>query len=135
MSSGYWAANLMRRTDQWRDILRRLTGRGTYPHQFAFLLLLPFRGLILSPKALIKRLGLKQNLRVLELGPGPGYFSVEVARNVPHGQLCLVDIQHEMLQKARRRIRRTGLANTSYVQASAMALPFLPETFDIAFLV
>lgn len=125
----------MTRIEQWRDVLRRVTGRGTYPHQFAFLLLLPFRGLILSPKVLVQRLCPKQTSRVLEVGPGPGYFSIHVARSVPSGHLCLVDIQREMLQKARRRIRRAGIKNTSFVQASATELPFRPETFDVAFMV
>jgi CAAX protease family protein len=119
----------------WRDVWSRLTGRGTYPHQLAFLLLIPLRSLIFSPRQLASRLNLKDNARVLELGPGPGFFSVEIARRVPQGRLCLVDIQHEMLQKARARLRRAGLDNVSFAQASASALPFAPESFDTAFLV
>lgn len=120
---------------QLRDAWRRFAGRGTYPHQFGFLLVLPIRSLILSPRVLVARLRLSQTSRVLELGPGPGFFSVQVACSVPRGHLCLVDIQHEMLNMARRRIRRAGISNTSFVQASATELPFSSETFDVAFLV
>lgn len=119
----------------WRDVWSRLTGRGTYPHQLAFLLLIPLRSLMFSPRQLASRLHLTDNARVLELGPGPGFFSVEIARRVPQGRLCLVDIQHEMLQKARARLRRAGLGNVSFAQASASALPFAPGSFDTAFLV
>lgn len=47
----------------WRDALRRFSGRGAYPHQFAFLLLFPFRSLILSPRKLVSRLHLTASAR------------------------------------------------------------------------
>lgn len=119
----------------WRDIWDRFKGRGAYPHQLAFLLLIPLRSLIFSPRQLAARLHLRADARVLELGPGPGFFSVEIARRVPRGHLCLVDLQREMLEKARARLRRAGAANVSFVQASASALPLAREAFDAAFLV
>lgn len=119
----------------WRDAWRRLSGRGTYPHEFAFLLLFPFRNVLLSPRELVSRLHLTDTSRVLELGPGPGFFSRRVARSIPHGHLHLVDLQREMLDKARRRVRRTGLRNVSFTQAAATALPFAPGVFDVVFLV
>lgn len=120
---------------KWRDIWSRFRGRGTYPHQLAFLLLIPLRRFILSPRRLIGFLHLTETSRVLELGPGPGFFSVEVGRSVPRGSLCLADLQREMLDKARRRIRRAGVTSASFLQASASALPFAADVFDIAFLV
>jgi ubiquinone/menaquinone biosynthesis C-methylase UbiE len=72
---------------------------------------------------------------VLEVGPGPGFFSIEVARAIPQGWLVLVDIQLEMLQMARRRLRRAGIQNAGYTQANAVALPFRSGSFDVAFLV
>lgn len=119
----------------WRDAWRRFAGRGTYPHEFAFLLLAPVRSLILSPRRLVARLHLRDTSHVLELGPGPGFFSTRVARSIPRGQLYLVDLQREMLEKARRRLGRAGLDNISFTQADATALPFAPGVFDIAFLV
>jgi SAM-dependent methyltransferase len=122
-------------TRKWLDAWRRLSGRGTYPHEFAFLLLLPLRSLILSPRKLVTRLHLDVGSRVLELGPGPGFFSVRVARSIPRGHLFLVDLQREMLEKARLRIRRAGVANVSFTQAGADMLPFAADSFDVAFLV
>jgi ubiquinone/menaquinone biosynthesis C-methylase UbiE len=119
----------------WRGVWDRFTGRGTYPHQLAFILLNPLRNLIFSPRELAERLHLAADSRVLELGPGPGFFSVSIARRVPIGHLCLVDLQREMLEKARARIRPAGVANVSFAQASATALPFARGVFDAAFLV
>ena len=122
---------LLRESERWA----RFTGRGVYPHELAFALLLPGRGLILSPRELVRRLRLSPDERVLEIGPGPGYFSSLVARAVPAGRLQLLDLQHEMLRKARRRLRRTGAANVDFAQASAAALPYAAASFDAAFLV
>jgi ubiquinone/menaquinone biosynthesis C-methylase UbiE len=71
----------------------------------------------------------------LEVGPGPGFFSIDVAKAVPEGRLELVDIQCEMLQKARHRLQRAGMPNVGYSQATAAKLPFQSRTFDVAFLV
>ena len=122
-------------TNDWRGVWRRLTQRGAYPHQFAFLLLLPLRSVIFSPCQLVSRLQLAETSRVLELGPGPGFFSERVARSIPGGHLYLVDLQHQMLARARRRVRRAGLRNVSFTQATATVLPFEPGSFDTVFLV
>ena len=41
---------------------------------------------------------------MLELGPGPGFYSTEIARRGPHGQLDLFDIQPDMLDNAGRNL-------------------------------
>lgn len=120
---------------RWVDIWRRFSGQGTYPHELAPLLLVPLRRMVLSPAGVVEMLQLTPASRVLEVGPGPGYFSVAVAGAVPSGRLDLVDIQREMLAKARRRLRRAGVTNTGCTQASAERLPFRPDTFDAVFLV
>jgi ubiquinone/menaquinone biosynthesis C-methylase UbiE len=99
------------------------------------MLLFPLRRIVLSPERLVAKLHLTRTSRVLEIGPGPGFFSIDVARAVPQGRLELMDIQAEMLQKARRRLRRAGVANAGYTQANAVKLPFRNGAFDVAFLV
>ncbi len=119
----------------WRDVWRRFSGRGAYPHELAFVLTIPLRRLIQSPRTLVRRLKLQRDARVLELGPGPGYFSAEVAREIPQGRLVLFDLQREMLAKARRRLRRAGVVNAAFVQGDGSRLPFRAGSFDVAFLV
>ena len=120
---------------RWADVWRRFRGRGTYPHELAFLLALPIRRLVQSPEAFAADLHLAPDARVLEVGPGPGYFSPSVARHVPRGRLVLVDVQREMLRKARRRVEREGHFNVGYVHASGAKIPFAAGSFDAAFLV
>jgi ubiquinone/menaquinone biosynthesis C-methylase UbiE len=120
---------------RWRDVWRRFSGSGAYPHELAFLLLVPLRRYVMSPAQLLERLQLTPTFRVLEIGSGPGYFSVAVARAVPRGSLQLLDLQREMLEKARARLRRAGVTNVGFTQASAALLPFRAQTFDAVFLV
>jgi ubiquinone/menaquinone biosynthesis C-methylase UbiE len=120
---------------EFKDILRRGFGRGTCPHQLAFLLDFGLRRFILSPERLADRLELKEGSRVLELGPGPGYFSRAVARRVPKGYLLLADLQREMLRKARGKLARAGFRNTGFVQSNGTALPLPSGAWDCAFLV
>jgi ubiquinone/menaquinone biosynthesis C-methylase UbiE len=105
------------------------------PYTQAGYLLNPLRPLVLSPRTMVERLELHPQARVLELGPGPGYFSPAVAAAVPEGELVLVDVQPEMLAMARRRLERRGLTNVTYHCADALTLPLDDESCDVAFLV
>lgn len=119
-----------------REILRRSREAGqAYPPQLALLLRNPLRRLILSPAELVRRLDLQPGDRVLELGPGPGFFSVDIARALPQGGLVLVDLQPAMLAKAQARLTRAGLDNVSYQAADARALPLDDGCIDVALLV
>jgi len=109
--------------------------KGTYPSFLAFWLKLPLRRLILSPGKLAARLNLEKTFRVLEIGPGPGYFSIEVAKHLTEGHLELLDIQKDMLEKARKRIAASGLDNVGFICGDASELPFKENSFDVVFLV
>src|SRR5208282_4923781 len=113
------------RWEEFKDIWTRGAGRGTCPHQLAFLLEFSLRPFILSPERLAERLELNEAARVLELGlgPGPGYFSRAVARRIPRGYLMLVDLQREMLQKATTKLARSGFGDVGFAQANGAALP------------
>lgn len=124
--------------ERLRDVWRRFTGRGTYPHELAFLLLTPLRALVLSPAEVVRRLGAAPDARVLEVGPGPGYFSRAVAAHLGRGRLELLDLQREMLAKARRWLLRGGgraRATAGFTQGDAARLPYRDGAFDAAFLV
>ena len=70
--------------------------------------------------------------RVLELGVGTGYYSVELARWLaPGGRLDLLDLQQEMLDHTMRRIESAGV-DTPVVpaQGDATRMPYDDATFD-----
>ena len=121
--------------DKTPSVSRRFAGKGVFPYQMAFTLLIPLRRLLLSPAALVNRLDLAAGHHVLEIGPGPGYFSLEAAKRLPQGRLYLYDIQPEMLAHARRRLKKRGYTNVEYHRAGGARFPFADNTFDRIFLV
>ena len=121
--------------ERWKEVLRGYFGRGVHPHEMAFSLTFPLRRLILSPETLAERLHVDACFRVLELGPGPGFFSAEVARRLPHGRLELFDLQRGMLQTAHQRLATADLHNVGFAQGDGRRLPFSAEAFDVVFLV
>ncbi len=74
--------------------------------------------------------------RVLEIGPGTGYYSLEVADWIsPGGQLDIFDLQQEMLDHTLARARERGTENIVPAQGDARKLPYGDASFDAAYLV
>jgi protein-L-isoaspartate O-methyltransferase len=95
-----------------------------------------------SPHPLITRPRLREILapqpgeRVLEVGPGTGYYTLEMAEWVkPDGQVDILDLQQEMLDHTMRRAGEAGLANVTPTQSDATAMPYEDGIFDAAYLV
>lgn len=126
---------MLNKINKFKDIWNRFVGKGIYPHELSFLLDTQLRKLILSPKQLSNYLHLQENSIVLEIGSGPGYFSVEVAKRIPNGFIIIFDIQKEMLLRAGKKIKNKNLNNGFLLQGNAERLPFLQRQFNIVFLV
>jgi len=74
--------------------------------------------------------------RVLEVGPGTGYYSLHAARWLePGGILEALDIQQQMLDHTMRRTREMGISNIVPTRGDARALPYSNGHFDAAYLV
>jgi protein-L-isoaspartate O-methyltransferase len=74
--------------------------------------------------------------RVLEVGPGSGYYSLHAARWLePDGTLKVLDIQQEMLEHTMRRAQTLSISNIIPTRGDAQALPYPDGRFDAAYLV
>jgi ubiquinone/menaquinone biosynthesis C-methylase UbiE len=95
-----------------------------------------------TPHPLITRSRLRAVLapkageRMLEVGPGTGYYSLDVAEWIgPEGQLDVFDLQQEMLDHTLEQASRRGVANVVASQGDARRLPYADAEFDAAYLV
>jgi protein-L-isoaspartate O-methyltransferase len=95
-----------------------------------------------APHPLITRERLREILdpkpgeRILEVGPGTGYYTLDVAEWVkPDGEVAILDLQQEMLDHTMRRAGERGLANITPTQSDATAMPYEDTTYDAAYLV
>jgi ubiquinone/menaquinone biosynthesis C-methylase UbiE len=74
--------------------------------------------------------------RVLEIGPGTGYYTLDLADAVGReGALEIFDIQQEMLDHTMRRVAERGLSNVTPTLGDATALPHQDDSFDAVVLV
>jgi ubiquinone/menaquinone biosynthesis C-methylase UbiE len=74
--------------------------------------------------------------RVLEIGPGTGYYTLDLADWVgAEGSVEIFDLQQEMLDHTIRRARERGLWNVNAAQGDAQELPYDDDSFDAAVLV
>jgi ubiquinone/menaquinone biosynthesis C-methylase UbiE len=73
--------------------------------------------------------------RLLEIGVGTGYYSLELAEWVgPEGTLELFDLQQEFLDHVLRGAAERGLGNLVPTQGDATALPYGDASIDAAIL-
>ena len=119
-------------------LISRLAARSGHsspcPATLSWLVDNPIRRRYVRP--VLDRIGIQAGERVLELGPGPGVFTVDAAQRVgPGGQLFAVDIQPEMIGRVERRVQEAGLVNVETHVASAHTLPLDDGSVDRAFLI
>jgi len=85
---------------------------------------------------ILKNVDIQPGETVLELGPGPGAFTVAAAQQAGlQGKLIAVDIQPGMIAKVEKKVAQAGLLNVETHVASAYELPLTDASVDRAFLV
>jgi ubiquinone/menaquinone biosynthesis C-methylase UbiE len=99
------------------------------------------RFLIELPRPFVTRARLRDLLaprptdKLLEIGPGTGYYSLPVAGWLNGGgTLDVLDLQQEMLDHVMSRARERGIENMIPTKGDARALPYPDRYFDAAYL-
>lgn len=74
--------------------------------------------------------------RLLEIGPGTGYYTLDLAGWVgPAGTVRIFDIQQEMLDHTMRRAEERAIGNVEPTLGDAASLPYADESVDAVVLV
>jgi ubiquinone/menaquinone biosynthesis C-methylase UbiE len=103
------------------------------PYNQRFWVQAPHPGI--TRKRLIAALEPAPGERILEIGPGTGYYTFDVAERLGEGTLEIFDIQQEMLDHVMREAGRRGVTNVTPTLGDAQALPFEDNSIDGAVLV
>lgn len=89
---------------------------------------------LITRRRLRQVLGPEQGERMLEVGPGTGYYSLDVAEWIAPGRLDIFDLQQEMLDHTMEAGRKRGVTNLVPTQGDARRLPYDASYFDAAIL-
>jgi len=72
-----------------------------------------------------------QQGRILEIGPGPGYVAIEIARLLPQVEVVGLDISRTMVEIATHNAEEAGVANkVTFRLGDAAQMPFPAQSFD-----
>ena len=98
-----------------------------------------FRRLVQNPQKILKPY-IREGMTVLDVGCGPGYFSVEMAKMLNgSGKVISADIQQKMLDKIRKKIagtplgQRMELHKSDFNSLSRGLIPLSSIDFILAF--
>jgi SAM-dependent methyltransferase len=117
--------------------IRERYGRGgPFPASQALSLVNPMRALLQPVAPAVRAFQLRPGDTVLEIGAGPGYFTVEAGRTVgAAGRIVCLDVQPGMIATLRGRLDARGVDNTRLLVGDAISLPLADHCVDRAFLV
>jgi len=73
------------------------------------------------------------HLTLLDVGAGSGTISVSFAKLIPDGHVTGVDLNPNILPRARAVAEMAGVKNIEFQQGNVYKLPFADETFDVTF--
>ena len=73
-----------------------------------------------------------KNLKVLDIGTGPGFFTI-ILEELGYTNITGIDVSEKMLEVAKENIQKYGKKDSSIelIQMDAQSLEFKPESFDI----
>ncbi len=96
--------------------------------EFIEALLSPDRAL--DPYELLTRLPIDPYQTVADLGCGPGYYSLPLAKHLSHGKLYALDVDDLMLDALRRRLSDARLGNVEALKTGGLDFPIPPSSLD-----
>jgi len=89
------------------------------PWWLGYFLASPLRGLVYDPASIVAPY-VRSGMTVLEPGPGMGFFTLELARQVgTSGRVVAVDVQPRMIAGLKRRAAKAGVLERVDVRLAA----------------
>jgi SAM-dependent methyltransferase len=86
-----------------------------------------------NPAGVLASVGIKPNMVVMDLCSGDGWFTLQIAKVARH--VVAIDIDANLLEVARHRLKESGVTNYDFVAGDAYELARLwPRPVDFVFL-
>ncbi len=105
----------------------------TFPVRNRSLLLTRGRRRAMPPTKTLRALGLGRGMTFLDVGCGPGYFSIPACRIVgKQGRVLACDVSPVMVRELRALAKERGCANLTAVRSASPQVPFPDRCADFA---
>ena len=97
-------------------------------------LLSPERAETMDPLVILSFCPINIHDTVADIGCGPGFFTVPLAKALVNGKLFALDIDDEMLAACREQVTQARMGNVEVLKCSEFEFPLEPASVDGAFL-
>lgn len=88
-----------------------------------------------NPYRLLEAAGLKSGQKVLEVGCGPGFFTIPAAKIVgEEGSIYAVDTHPLAIKKVKEKVEREGIKNVNPILTNASDTGLPDQSIDLAFI-
>lgn len=95
----------------------------------------PLLPIFRDPYRLLKAAGLKAGQKVLEVGCGPGFFTIPAAKIVgDEGLVYAVDVHPRAIERVKEKIEREGIKNVRPMLTNASNTGLPDQSIDLAFM-
>ena len=96
----------------------------------------PLRRAIQPPDKTALRHGLRKGMKVLEVGPGNGRYTIAAAKVVgPDGLIVTIDIEEKMIKRVIKRATQENITNVHAEVANVYELPYEDSSFDLIYMI
>jgi ubiquinone/menaquinone biosynthesis C-methylase UbiE len=85
----------------------------------------------MNANRVLARMGVREGLTALEIGCGPGFFTVPAAKMVKDGTIYALDIYPMMTEDVEKKVRKSGLVNVRTINAPASSTGLQDESVDL----
>jgi demethylmenaquinone methyltransferase/2-methoxy-6-polyprenyl-1,4-benzoquinol methylase len=91
----------------------------------------PFRRLTMNSDKVLTKMGVLEGQTILEIGCGPGFFTIPAAQKSVKGKVYALDIYPMMIEVVERKVRKHQLSNVKTLNVPASKTGLDDESMDL----
>jgi ubiquinone/menaquinone biosynthesis C-methylase UbiE len=91
----------------------------------------PLRRLTMNANRVLTKTGVQERLTILEVGCGPGFFTIPAAKMARNGTVYALDIYPMMTEMVAKKANRSGLGNVRTITAPASKTGLADASVDL----
>lgn len=90
---------------------------------------------LFDPEKVLREFGIREGMVVLDVGTGPGFYLPYLSKLVgERGKVYAVDVQEEMVKRAREKVEKEGLRNVEVLKSQENRVPLPDNSVDFVFM-